>query len=122
MGRADGMMTMEQSLTDLVKAGRITRDAAHARLPHRRPAEVFGVDTIAFRARQLRLGLSGFLAPLPKALMNCLDPGLRLKELPLAHGECLKTLISDSGRTYAAHATLGHDRSRGLKSPRKRRP
>jgi twitching motility protein PilT len=30
VGRADGMMTMEQSLTDLVKAGRISRDTAYA--------------------------------------------------------------------------------------------
>jgi twitching motility protein PilT len=29
-GRADGMTTMEQSLADLVKAGRITRDTAYA--------------------------------------------------------------------------------------------
>jgi twitching motility protein PilT len=29
-GRGEGMMTMEQSLTDLVRAGRITRDAAWA--------------------------------------------------------------------------------------------
>jgi twitching motility protein PilT len=30
VGRADGMMTMEQSLADLVKAGRITRETAYA--------------------------------------------------------------------------------------------
>jgi twitching motility protein PilT len=30
IGRADGMMTMEQSLADLVRAGRITRDTAAA--------------------------------------------------------------------------------------------
>src|SRR5215813_4581374 len=30
VGRGDGMMTMEQSLTDLVRAGRITREAAWA--------------------------------------------------------------------------------------------
>ena len=29
-GRADGMMTMEQSLADLVRAGRITQDTAYA--------------------------------------------------------------------------------------------
>jgi twitching motility protein PilT len=30
VGRADGMMTMEQSLADLVRRGRITRETAHA--------------------------------------------------------------------------------------------
>ena len=30
VGRAEGMMTMEQSLADLVKAGRITRETAYA--------------------------------------------------------------------------------------------
>jgi twitching motility protein PilT len=30
VGRAEGMMTMEQSLTELVKAGRITRETAYA--------------------------------------------------------------------------------------------
>ena len=30
VGRADGMTTMEQSLADLVKAGRITRETAYA--------------------------------------------------------------------------------------------
>ena len=30
VGRAEGMMTMEQSLTDLVRAGRITRETAFA--------------------------------------------------------------------------------------------
>jgi hypothetical protein len=66
MERADGMMTMGQSLTDPVQAGRITRDAANARLPHRRPAEVFGVDTIAFRARQFATGIVRLPAPLQR--------------------------------------------------------
>jgi twitching motility protein PilT len=30
VGKADGMMTMEQSLADLVRAGRITQDSAQA--------------------------------------------------------------------------------------------
>jgi twitching motility protein PilT len=30
VGRADGMTTMEQSLAELVKAGRITRETAYA--------------------------------------------------------------------------------------------
>ena len=30
VGRAEGMMTMEQSLAELVRAGRITRDTAYA--------------------------------------------------------------------------------------------
>jgi twitching motility protein PilT len=30
VGRADGMMTMEQSLAELVRAGRITRETALA--------------------------------------------------------------------------------------------
>jgi twitching motility protein PilT len=30
MGRADGMMTMEQSLADLVRTGRIARETAFA--------------------------------------------------------------------------------------------
>ena len=30
VGRSEGMMTMEQSLTDMVKIGRISRDTAYA--------------------------------------------------------------------------------------------
>ena len=42
--RAEGMMTMEQSLTDLVRAGRITHDTAYAHgYRGRRPAAVSGV-------------------------------------------------------------------------------
>jgi twitching motility protein PilT len=33
-GRADGMMTMEQSLADLVRAGRISRETASAHCYH----------------------------------------------------------------------------------------
>jgi twitching motility protein PilT len=33
-GRADGMMTMEQSLAELVRAGRISRETASAHCYH----------------------------------------------------------------------------------------
>ena len=46
VGRAEGMMTMEQSLAELVRAGRITRETAYAHgYPHGRLTAIFGGDT-----------------------------------------------------------------------------